>query len=100
MGSFALLARLEAKPGREDDVAEFLKSALPLAQQEPGTRTWFAWRIGESTFGIFDTFDDEAARTAHLEGPIADALMANADELLAVPPSLEQLDLLAEKLPG
>jgi quinol monooxygenase YgiN len=100
MGSFALLARLEAKPGREDDVAEFLKSALPLAQQEAGTQTWFAWRIGESTFGIFDTFEDESGRKAHLEGPIAAALMANADELLSTPPVIEQLDLLAEKLPG
>ena len=100
MVKYALLARVEAKPGKEADVENFLKSALPLAQAEPGTRSWFAWKIDAKTFGIFDTFDDEAARTAHLEGPIADALMANADELLAVPPSLEQLDLLAEKLPG
>jgi quinol monooxygenase YgiN len=100
MGRYALLARLEAKSGREEEVAEFLAGALPLAQAEPGTQTWFAWRIGASTFGIFDTFEDEAGRTAHLDGPIAAALMAKADELLAVPPVIEQLDLLAEKLPG
>jgi quinol monooxygenase YgiN len=100
MGRYALLARLEAKPGRAEEVAAFLAGALPLAQQEPGTQTWFAWRIGASTFGIFDTFEDEGGRTAHLEGPIAAALMAKADELLAQPPVIEQLDVLAEKLPG
>ena len=100
MGQLALLARLEAKPGKEEEVAAFLASALPLAQQEAGTETWFAWRIGASTFGIFDTFGEEAGRTAHLEGPIAAALMAKAEELLASPPVIEALDLLAEKLPG
>jgi quinol monooxygenase YgiN len=100
MGTVALLARLEAKRGREEEVAGFLAGALPLAQAEPGTQTWFAWRIGPSTFGIFDTFEAEDGRTAHLQGPIAAALMAKADELLAVPPVIEQLDLLAEKLPG
>jgi quinol monooxygenase YgiN len=100
MGQYALLARLEAKPGKEEEVAGFLAGALPLAQEETGTQTWFAWRIGQSTFGIFDTFEEEEGRSAHLSGPIAAALMAKADELLATPPVIEQLVLLAEKLPS
>jgi quinol monooxygenase YgiN len=97
MVKLALLVRLEAKPGKEEEVAAFLSSALPLAQSEPGTISWFAFRIGSSTFGIFDTFNDEAGRQAHLSGPIAAALMAKAPELLAKPPVIEQLDLLAGK---
>ena len=97
MAKLALLARLEAKPGKEEDVAEFLRGALPLAENEPGTITWFAFRIGSSTFGIFDTFNDEAGRQAHLSGPLAAALMAKASELLAKPPVIEKLDLLAGK---
>jgi quinol monooxygenase YgiN len=97
MVKLALLARLEAKPGKEEEVAEFLSSALPLAQGEPGTISWFAFRIGSSTFGIFDTFNDEAGRQAHLSGPITAALMAKAPELLAKPPIIEKLDLLAGK---
>ena len=97
MVKLALLVRLEAKPGKEEEVAEFLSSALPLAQGELGTISWFAFRIGSSTFGIFDTFNDEAGRQAHLSGPIAAALMAKAPELLAQPPIIEKLDLLAAK---
>ena len=97
MVKYALLARVEAKPGKEGDVEAFLKSALPLAQAEPGTRTWYAWKIDARTFGIFDTFDDEAGRTAHLSGEIAKALMANAGALLAKPPVIEKLDVLAAK---
>jgi quinol monooxygenase YgiN len=97
MVKLALLVRLEAKPGKEVELAAFLSSALPLAQGEPGTISWFAFRIGSSTFGIFDTFDDEAGRQAHLSGPIAAALMAKAPELLAKPPVIEKLDLLAGK---
>jgi quinol monooxygenase YgiN len=97
MLKYSLLARLEAKPGKEAAVAEFLASALPLAQAERGTAVWFAFRIGDSTFGIFDAFADEPARQAHLAGPIAQALMARADELLAKPPVIERLDLLASK---
>src|SRR5579864_6028496 len=97
MVKVALLARMEAKPGKEEEVAKFLRDALPLAQNEPGTVSWFAFRIGSSTFGIFDTFNDEAGRQAHLSGPIAAALMAKAPELLAKPPVIEQLDLLAAK---
>jgi quinol monooxygenase YgiN len=97
MVKYALLARVEAKPDKAADVEAFLKSALPLAQAEPGTRTWYAWKIDAVTFGIFDTFDDEAGRTAHLSGEIAKALMANAATLLAKPPVIEQLTVLAAK---
>jgi quinol monooxygenase YgiN len=83
MNTVAILARLEAKAGKEAELEAFLKSALPLAQAEPGTTFWFALKIGPSTFGIFDTFRDEAGRKAHLDGPIAAALTAKAGELLA-----------------
>ena len=97
MEKLALLARLEAKPGKEQEVADFLKSALPMAEAEPATVTWYAWQIGESTFGIFDTFEAEEGRDAHLNGPIAAALMANADRLLSKPPLIEKLTILAAK---
>ncbi|HEX3386757.1 MAG TPA: antibiotic biosynthesis monooxygenase [Mucilaginibacter sp.] len=97
MVKLALLARLEAKPGKEQEVADFLSSALPLAQQEQGTISWYALRIGASTFGIFDTFENEEGRKAHLSGPIAQALMAKASELLSAPPVIEQVELLAVK---
>jgi quinol monooxygenase YgiN len=82
MVTVGVLARLEAKPGKEQEVASFLEGALPLAQQEAATAAWFAIRLGPSTFGIFDVFP-ETGRKAHLEGPIAAALMQNADELLS-----------------
>lgn len=97
MEKFAILARLEAKPGKEGEVMEFLKSALPQAQGEPGTIRWYALQIGPSTFGIFDTFETTDGRTAHLNGEIAKALMANASALLAKDPVLEMVDLLAVK---
>ena len=97
MEKFSVLARLEAKPGKEKEVMEFLKSALPLAQGEPGTIRWYALQIGPSTFGIFDTFETSDDRMAHLNGEIAKALMANASELLAKDPILEMVDLLAIK---
>ena len=97
MVKYALLARVEAKPGKENEVENFLKGALPLAQKEPGTRTWYAWKIDSKTFGIFDTFDDEAGRSAHLAGEIAKALMANAEALLAKPPVIEMLEVIAVK---
>ena len=97
MVKYALLARVEAKPGKEADVEAFLKSALPLAVAEPATRTWYAWKIDAKTFGIFDTFDDEAGRSAHLSGEIAKALMANASTLLAKAPVIEMLEVLAAK---
>jgi len=95
-----LLVRLEAKAGREADVEAFLKSAVPLVQAEPATTAWFAIRMGPSTFGIFDVFPDDAGRDAHLSGRVAAALMANAAELLASAPSIDKIDILAEKLPG
>jgi quinol monooxygenase YgiN len=97
MVKFALLARVEAKPGKETAVENFLKSALPLAEAEMDTVSWYALRIGPSTFGIFDTFRNEEGREAHLAGKIAAALMEHASELLAVPPTIEKVDLLAVK---
>ena len=98
MVKVALLVRLEAKPGQEDALESFLKSALPLANQETFTPVWFALKIGPSTFGIFDAFADESGRKAHLTGQIAAALMAKAGDLLAVAPTIEQVDVLAVKL--
>ncbi|MFZ6647351.1 putative quinol monooxygenase [Undibacterium sp. TJN25] len=100
MVKYGLLVRLEAKAGKEAEVASFLASALPLANQEAGTVVWFALRMGPSTFGIFDAFASEEGRTAHLSGPIAAALMAKAPELLSQAPVIEQVDLLAAKLSG
>ncbi|MBA3726700.1 MAG: antibiotic biosynthesis monooxygenase [Armatimonadetes bacterium] len=97
MERFALLARLEARPGKESEVAQLLKGALPLAQSEAGTLRWYALQIGPSTFGIFDTFADEGGRQAHLDGEIAAALMSRADELLSAPPTIEKVELLASK---
>ena len=97
MVTVGVLARLEAKPGKEQEVASFLEGALPLAEQETATSAWFAIRLGPSTFGIFDVFPNETGRKAHLEGPIAAALMQNADELLSEPPTIEQVDVLASK---
>ena len=97
MAKFALYAHLQAKPGKKAEVEAFLKSALPLAQQEPGTIAWYAFAQDEGSYGIFDTFDTEEGRQAHLTGPIAKALMAKADELLAEPPKIHKITLLAEK---
>lgn len=93
----ALLVRLEAKPGKEDAVAEFLRGGLAIVAEEPATVAWFALRIGPSTFGIFDAFPDEAGRQAHLSGRVAAALMAHAGELLSTPPVIEKVDVLAAK---
>ncbi len=100
MVTVGLLVRMEAKPGKEGDVEEFLLGGLPLVQDEPDTVAWFAVRMGPSTFGIFDVFPDDAGRQAHLSGRVAEALMTRADELFAAPPAIEQLDVLASKLPG
>src|SRR4051812_19477534 len=96
----ALLVRLHAKPGKEAEVAALLEGALPLAQAEARTPVWFALRLGPSVFGIFDAFADDAARQAHLGGQIAAALMERAPHLLAEPPTIEHVDVLAHKLPG
>ncbi|WP_026897943.1 putative quinol monooxygenase [Daejeonella oryzae] len=97
MIKFGLLATLEAKPGKETELHDFLISALPLAQDEPGTKTWYAFRINSGTYGIFDSFETEEAREAHLSGPIARALMEKAAELLAKDPVIEKTDILAAK---
>jgi quinol monooxygenase YgiN len=97
MEKFALLARLEAKPGKEQEVLNFLKNALPIAVKEPDTVRWYALQLGPSTFGIFDTFETAEGRQAHLDGEIAKALMAKAAELLAVDPVIEFVELLAVK---
>lgn len=93
-----LLVRLQAKPGKEAEVASFLESGLALANQEAATLVWFALRLSSDTFGIFDAFADETGRKAHLGGQIAAALMAKASELLAEPPKIEQVDVLAAKI--
>src|SRR3981189_309424 len=99
MSNVALYVPLEAKPGKENEVADFLKSALPLVNAEPGTVSWFAIQEGPSSFAIFDTFNDEAGRDAHLNGKVAAALMAKAGELLAKPPATHKIAILADKLP-
>ena len=100
MVKFALFVRLEAKPGKEAEVESFLRGGLAIVQEEPATTAWFAIRMGQSTFGIFDAFPDEAGRQAHLSGRVAAALMAKAPELLAQAPVIEKVDVLAAKLPG
>ena len=100
MVKLALFVRLEARPGKQEDVRRFLLEGLPLVEQEPATAAWFGLRLGPSTFGIFDAFATEDGRQAHLSGQVAAALMARASELFASPPSIEKLDVLAAKLPG
>lgn len=99
MDKVALFVRLEAKPGKEKEVERFLKDGLPLVMQEPATTSWYGIRLGPSTFGIFDSFPDESGREAHLSGKVAAALMERSGELFAMPPSIERVDVLAEKLP-
>jgi quinol monooxygenase YgiN len=98
MVNLSLFVRLEAKPGKENEVAAFLKQGLELANQEPKTPIWFALRLGPSTFAIFDAFRDEQGRQNHLDGPIAQALIAQAPNLLAQPPVIERMDVLGVKL--
>jgi quinol monooxygenase YgiN len=97
MVKVGLFARLQAKPGKESEVAKLLTSALRLAQEERETEVWYALQFGPSTFGIFDAFAGESGREAHLNGRIAAALMDKAPELLAEPPRIEKVDLLAAK---
>jgi quinol monooxygenase YgiN len=99
MVTVALLVRLEAKPGKEADVEQFLRGGLTLVEAEPATTVWFGIRLGPSTFGIFDAFVDDAGRSAHLTGRVAAALGAKASELFATPPTIERVDVLAAKLP-
>src|SRR5579871_2880866 len=100
MVAVGLLVTLEAKPGKEDEVARFLESALALVNQEPETTAWFALRLAPSRFAIFDAFPDEAGREAHLTGLVAAALMDRAPDLLATAPTIERVDVLADKLPS
>lgn len=92
-----LFVKLIAKAGKEAEIEAFLNSGLGLVNDEPLTQTWYAVKFDDSTFGIFDTFDGEEGRDAHLNGKVAEALMANADALLASPPSIEKIDVLAAK---
>lgn len=98
MVTLAILALLNAKPGKEAELEAFLKDALPLAHEETATPVWLALKLGPSRFGIFDAFGDAAGRDAHLSGPIATALMQRAEELLSEPPSIEKVDVLAAKI--
>lgn len=93
----ALFARLEAKPGREGDVAQFLAQGLQMASAETSTPIWFALRLGPTTFGVFDAFHDQAGVDSHLAGPIAKALFGPALELLVAPPSVERIEVLGLK---
>jgi quinol monooxygenase YgiN len=95
----ALFVRLEAKPGKEPDVEDFLRAGLAVVGQEPKTTAWFALRLGPSAFGIFDAFPDEEGRQAHLSGRVAAALKEKAADLFAQPPTIEKVDVLAAKLP-
>jgi quinol monooxygenase YgiN len=100
MVTTGLFVRLDAKPGKEAEVESFLRGGLPVVEAEPKTVAWFALRLGPSTFGIFDAFSDESGRRDHLDGRVAAALFAHAAELLARPPAIERVDVLAAKLPG
>jgi quinol monooxygenase YgiN len=100
MVAVGLYVALQAQPGKEEDVANLLRRALPLVRQEEQTTTWFALRIGGSRFAIFDAFADEAGRQAHLAGEVAAALVARAPDLLAQAPSIDRVDVLADKLPS
>jgi quinol monooxygenase YgiN len=97
MGKLAIWAQLEAKPGKENDVEQFLKSARPLAEREAGTISWYAIKMGSGKYGIFDTFADENGRNAHLNGEIAKALFAKAEDLFAKPPEIAKPEILASK---
>ena len=100
MSKLAIWAEVEAKPGKEQEVAEFLKSAQALAEKEPLTLTWYAVKLDGAKFGIFDTFADEKGREAHLNGDIAKALFGKAQELFVKEPKVHKLDILAAKAPG
>ena len=98
MNRLGILATLQAKSGKESEVEHFLQSAAPLVEAETGTTAWFSFKIGPATFGIFDTFRDDAGRAAHINGEVAKALFARAEELFVSPPQIQPVDILAEKL--
>jgi quinol monooxygenase YgiN len=95
-----LYVQLEARPGKERELESFLRSGLPLVQDEPATIAWFALRLGPTTFGIFDVFPDEPGRQAHLSGRVAEALMSSAADLLSEAPQIQKVDVLEAKLPA
>ncbi len=97
MAKLGFLVTMVAKPGKAGELGAFLASALPMADAEGGTISWYAFKVDDNTYGIFDTFDDEDARQAHINGPIASSLLARAGELLAEPPSIKPVDVLADK---
>jgi len=97
MSRVAIWAQLEAKPGKERELEEFLKSAQPLAERERETVSWYAIKMGPGKYGIFDTFADENGRNAHLNGEIAKALFAKATDLLATPPEISKPEVLTVK---
>jgi quinol monooxygenase YgiN len=97
MVRFALYGELKAKPGKESEVEAFLQQGAAMARKEPGTAAWYAIKEDDGAYGIFDTFEDEAGRNAHLNGEIAKALMAKANELFAEPPKIHKIDIIAEK---
>jgi quinol monooxygenase YgiN len=98
MKKLGLLATLKAKSGKEAEVESFIKGAVDLAQQENKTLTWYSFKIDSNTFGIFDTFENEEGREAHLNGDIAKALMENADRLLSEAPQIQKIEILSSKL--
>lgn len=100
MVTVGLYVHLEARPGKEAEVENFLRAGLSIVQEEPATSAWFALRMGPSTFGIFDVFPDEEGRQAHLSGRVAAALKQQAGELFSRPPEIHRLDILAAKLPA
>jgi quinol monooxygenase YgiN len=101
MVKYSIWAQINAKPGKEQELENFLKSAQPLAEQEELTVTWYAVKMGPGSFGIFDTFEDEAGREAHLNGEIAKALFSEETKaLLAGPPNVSKIDIIAAKIPG
>ena len=100
MVTVGLYVHLEAKPGKETEVENFLRAGLSIVQEEPKTSAWFALRLGPNSFGIFDVFPDEEGREAHLSGRVATALKQQAAELLSQPPTIHKVDVLAAKLPA
>ena len=100
LAKVAVFVRLEVRPGKEAQVEQFRREGLSLVQHAPATSTWFAIRMGPTTYGIFDTFPDEAGRQAHLGGRVAAALKDKASELFSQPPRIEKIDVLAAKLPS
>ena len=100
MVTVGLLVRVEAKPDKVADVERFLEGGLDIVDEEPDTIAWFAIKMGPRSYGIFDVFPSDEGRQAHLQGRVAEALMAQAPDLFSEPPDIGQIDVLAAKLPG